>query len=66
MVTAIWIIWHLLGVIGFVLYCMNPNIRPKKIHLLLVAFCTHAIFVLMGLFYGSVCFAGRKNVEIVE
>lgn len=55
------LIWHILGIIGFVLYCMNTNTRPKKWHLLVVAFCTHTLFGPIGLFYGFVCFSGRKN-----
>ena len=55
-----WAIWHILGIIGFMLYCMNKNTRPKKKGLLAVAFFTHTFFGLIGLFYGYVCFLGRK------
>jgi len=58
-----WAIWHILGIIGFVLYCLNGNTRPKKLKLLAIAFCTHTIFGLIGLFYGYVCFSGRKNIK---
>ena len=55
------IVWILLGISGFILYCLNSNTRPKKIGLLFVAFCTHTFFGLIGLFYGYVCFSGRNN-----
>ncbi len=56
-----WAIWHILGVIGFVLYCMNGHTRPKKIGLLSLAFFTHTFLGLIGLFYGYVCFSGRNT-----
>ncbi len=55
------ILWFILGIVGFFLYCSNKKIRPKKISLLFAAFCTHFIFGLLGLFYGFVCFSGRKK-----
>ena len=65
--TIVWIIWHILGVIGFILYCSNSNIRPKKKGLLAIAFWTHTFFGLIGLFYGYVCFSGRnKKIQTVE
>jgi hypothetical protein len=54
------LLWPILGILGFALYCSNPNTRPKKWYLLMIAFCTHTFFGLIGLFYGFVCFSGRK------
>ncbi len=54
------IIWIILGIIGFFLYCSNGNTRPKKMSLLCAAFCTHTIFGPISLFYGYFCFIGRK------
>lgn len=56
-----WLLWPLLGIIGFVMYCSNKNTRPKKWYLLCVAFCTHSFFGPIALFYGYFCFSGRKN-----
>jgi len=53
------LIWFILGIIGYILYCCNKNTRPKKIPLLMVAFCTHTTFGLIGLFYGYLCFSNR-------
>ncbi len=58
-----WIGWHLLGFVGFILYCMNSNTRPKK-RLLIIPFCTHTFFGLLGLFYGYVCFSGRNALKV--
>ena len=59
-----WLItWFSLGIMGFILYCLNQNIRPKKKYLLMVAFCTHTFFGLLGLFYGYVCFSSRNNIK---
>jgi len=60
-----WIlIWPLLGIMGFAMYCSNKHTRPKKFHLLCVAFCTHSIFGLIGFMYGYFCFSGRhRKVE---
>lgn len=54
-------IWMLLGLIGFLLYCRNKNVKPKSQKLLLVALTTHTVFGLIGLFYGYVCFSTRNN-----
>ena len=54
-------LWFLSGIIGYILYCLNGDTRPKKIGYLIVAFCTHTFFGLIGLFYGYVCFSSRKN-----
>jgi len=62
--TILYLSWHIaLGIIGFTLYCLNKNIRPKKIGLLIVSFCTHTFFGPLGLFYGFVCFSGRHNIK---
>ena len=55
------ILWFIMGIIGFFLYCSNKKIRPKKISLLVASFLTHLIFGLISLFYGFVCFSGRNN-----
>ncbi len=59
----IFAIWPLLGLLGFVLYCLNKNTRPKKIGLLMVACFTHTFFGLIGLLYGYICYSGRNNIK---
>jgi hypothetical protein len=61
MIKLLFLIWCLLGISGYVMYCMNEQSRPKKMGYLVVAFCTHTFFGLLGLFYGYVCFSSRKN-----
>lgn len=53
------IVWLLCGLSGFFLYCLNKDIRPKKIHLLLFSFLTHISFGIVSLFYGYVVFSNR-------
>lgn len=58
------LLWPILGIIGFVMYCSNKHTRPKKWYLLSVAFCTHLFFGPIGLLYGYCCFEGRhRKVE---
>lgn len=58
---CVFLLWFVSGIIGFILYCMNSNVRPKNKGLLIAAFCTHTFLGLIGLLYGYICFAGRKN-----
>lgn len=55
------VIWAILGLIGFILYCLNE--MPKK-SLLIFPFMTHILFGPLGLFYGYVCFTcGNRSKE---
>jgi hypothetical protein len=59
--TIILCCWIGMGIIGFSLYCSNPESRPKKKYLYLLAFCSHCCFGIISLFYGYVCLTTKEN-----
>ena len=59
-------LWMILGLIGFLLYCGNKNVKPKKTKFLMLALFTHTCMGLIGLFYGYVCYSTRNNPVTVE